>query len=856
MLSGEGNVMKEKNCRIENLNKKLSVLLFQLFVTNTYAMAFQREDGKYITKYLPISEYLIEEMLNQGGSIGCYQQCYKSNMVKWICFDFDSPKKYDPDLHSLYENNVAPLKRICDEYNIRYLTEFSGRRGIHLWIIFSHLIPKDKAFYILNFLKNKLLHQIGEFKNANLDSFPATDSSKGNVVGKQVKLPLSIHKSGSQSWFFEGNFTNDIEENREQFLKRQLSILKEYVVNDYETVIKSIGLKEDDYAVRLKYRKYQVGVNLNLSIWDTISILSETNVYKKIFQRLIQGKAFRQDWLVIMGTFSPLNDGGIFVKELYSVFPNYDVKKTEENINKYKDMYYPATFEYLYKIYGMEIEESLDKTDTGYSYLLKKKGINPKTEENYLLRMPKNESEMYVEDTLRKEIKYIVDNDEVLNISIWNQLHSLKQQDIRYLEKIVEKILNAKIDNTIETGVVSYERKENENKIRKLVSLEARDRILTTHIALMLQNRLKGTWNSFSYNISFCSREDIFYNWYSSWSEYLNKIKTFLEIPFMGTYEVFTIDLKGFYDHIDFMAVYSHFEGELGEEERNMFKYLVDYNDIVMRKLSGGKRKGVPQGPAYARIISEMYLDSIITSILSRYDKSKFHLYRYVDDIIVFVKPENNSSSMYNFFVNGLISYGLPVNEEKSCWYGSIQSLNQEERRKILRKDKFTYDLQDIGYKGFVTLTERKKDIDRYLNSNEFEVGDISMFFSKKTYYEASEGFCKRYAGKVMGSLIGRGSAFKRFYDYLLTHPNEFKYAITNGYFNLIPLNSINFGNFLGELYFLIQKHQISSDELSIIQNMYLDTIDDNNLSDEYRVLVDSLKKIRIKVAVEDDNGF
>ena len=37
---------------------------------------------------------------------------------------------------------------------------------------------------------------------------------------------------------------------------------------------------------------------------------------------------------------------------------------------------------------------------------------------------------------------------------------------------------------------------------------------------------------------------------------------------------------------------------------------------------------------------------------------------------------------------------------------------------------------------------------------------------------------------------------------------------------------------------------------------MYLDTIDDNNLSDEYRVLVDSLKKIRIKVAVEDDNGF
>lgn len=845
--------MNENN-KIEKLNKDLSLLLYQLFVTNTYAMAFQCENGKYITKYLPISEYLIEEMLNQRGSIGCYQQCYKSNMVKWICFDFDSPNKENPDLYSLYKYNVAPLKKICDEYNIKYLTEFSGRRGIHLWVIFSHLIPKNKAFYILTILKNKLLHQIGEFKNANLDSFPATDSSKGNVVGKQVKLPLSIHKSGSQSWLFEGDFSFDIEESRELFLEKQLSILKRYLVNDYENVIENIGLQGDDFTARLKYHKYQVESDLSLSIWDTINILSETKVYRQIFQRLIQGKAHRQDWLVVMGTFSPLNDGGIFIKELYSVFPNYDVKKTVENISKYKDKYYPATFEYLYKIYGMDIDESVEKTDTGYSYLLKKRGIEPK--ENCILHIPKNESDMYIEDTIRKEIKYIVDNDEVLNISIWNKLHSFKQQDIRYLENLVNEILKAKLEKEIDPSAVSYERKENETKIRKLVSLDAQDRILTTHIALMLQSRLKKTWNSFSYNISLCSREDIFYNWYSSWSEYLNRIKTFLEIPFMEKYEVFTIDLKGFYDNIDFLSVYNCFEKNLGEEERNLFKYLVDYNDIVMRMLSGGKRKGVPQGPAYARIISEMYLDSIISSILSEYNKSTFHIYRYVDDIIVFVKPGNNSGNMYNAMVNALISYGLPVNEEKSCWYGSIQSLTSEDRRRILRKDKFTYDLQNLDYKGFVTLAERKKDIDQYLSSNEFEVSDISLFFSKKTYYEASESFFQRHGEKIMGSLVGRGSAFKRFYDYLLTHPNELSCAINNKYFELIPLNSINFGNLLGELYFLIQNHQISSDGLTSIQNNYLKTLDYDYLSDEYRVLVDSLKKIKVKVDVENDNGL
>lgn len=839
---------------IKELYKELSVLLYQLFVTNTYAIAFQRDDGKYVTKYLPISEYLIEEMLNQKGSIGCYQQCYKSDMVKWICFDFDSPNKEEPDLKSIYERIIVPLKKICDKYDIRYLTEFSGRRGIHLWIVFSHLIPKNNAFFILTFLKNKLLDAIGDFGNSNLDSFPATDSSKGNKVGKQVKLPLSVHKSGRQSWLFEGEFTGEIEDNRKVFLSNQLTILKKYVVNDYERVIANLGIKIDEFTVRLKYRKYQVDSGLNLSIWDAINALSETKVYAQLFERLKQGKAYRQDWLVVMGTFSPLNDGGIFVKELYSVFPNYDVKKTEDNISRYKDVYFPATFEYLYKIYGLEIEDKLDKSDTGYSFLLKKFGIIPEVQEAMPYKIPRNESEIRVEDTLRKEKKYIVDNDEVLNISIWNSLQRIKAQDIIKLEVIVKRILSGEYDEDWKPSAVVYERKESETKTRRLVSLDAEDRVLTTHIALLLQSKLKKTWNSFSYNLSFCNREDIFYNWYSSWSEYLNIIKTFLEVPFMGAYDVFTIDLKGFYDHIDFLAVYSRFEAEFNREERNLFKFLIDYNDAVMRMISGGKRKGVPQGPAYARIISEMYLDSIVNSVLAKYDKSTYHFYRYVDDIIVFVKPENDSSEMYNSMINDLVSYGLPINEEKSCLYGAIESLTQAQRREILRKDKFTYDLQDTDFKGFVTLTERIKDINQYLISNEFKIGDVSLFFSQKTYCEASESYFSKYACQIMESSIGRGSAFKRFYDYLFTHSNDLYFALTKRYFDKVPLNSINFGNLLGELYYLIQKHQITSRNLCLIQSMYLNSLNYEDMFEQYQVLVDSLKKLRIKVEIEDDN--
>ena len=68
-----------------------------------------------------------------------------------------------------------------------------------------------------------------------------------------------------------------------------------------------------------------------------------------------------------------------------------------------------------------------------------------------------------------------------------------------------------------------------------------------------------------------------------------------------------------------------------------------------------------------------------------------------------------------------------------------------------------------------------------------------------------------------------------------------------------MPLNSINFGNLLGELYYLIQKHEVGTEELLWIQNMYLNMIDMGCLSEQYQVLVDSLKKIKIEVDVDND---
>lgn len=60
------------------------------------------------------------------------------------------------------------------------------------------------------------------------------------------------------------------------------------------------------------------------------------------------------------------------------------------------------------------------------------------------------------------------------------------------------------------------------------------------------------------------------------------------------------------------------------------------YNDELMKEIQGGSRVGVPQGPAYARVLAELYLDNIVEKVCTDIEKGEYRILRYVDDIVVF----------------------------------------------------------------------------------------------------------------------------------------------------------------------------------------------------------------------------
>lgn len=835
---------------VDQIIQNIAQLEYSLFVVNTYAAGIQQNDGRYITKYFPMSPFVLEYMILKHGSMGCYQQGYKTNRIKWICFDFDCQDKTDPDVYALYENCIAPFIYMLDEVGIRYLTEFSGRRGIHVWIIFNTLLTKELGFRMVCELEKRCwaLSEIKDSEAWGLDRFPATDSSRNNIVGKQVKFPLSQHRSGARSYFFVGEFREKEDTESEQFLNEQLGIMKCYKPNDIvETARKlNMDISRSNIAT-LKYRKYYLFGKIEVTTDQVISILSETKLFAQIFTRMQQGLSMYQDWTVLLGTLYLCDSNALLVKDVFKRFPNYDEQKTSGNIEKLGGRYFPATFAYLYRIYGMDIENTLDENETSLHYLMRRCGL----EQNLLIQIEKINEKKAVSDigiTVNKEKNYLRENDEIPDVSIWNRLCDLKQYDLQFYERLITSIVKGEESKHVPTGFKVFKRIESPEKTRMLVSLSAKDRVITTNLALRLCSLMKNTWKSFSYHISYTSQDYIFYYWYSSWGKFIDHIRVFTEIPFMDTYEVFYIDLKGFYDHIDFLAVFRTFENELNEEAKNIFIFLTEYNDKLMKELQNGRRIGVPQGPAYARIIAEMFLDRLLNKALCQFERKGFYVYRYVDDIVFFCRPDFDGRALYDELMRFIPSAGLPINLEKSRYFGSIYTLTDEEKSMLLHKDSFNYELNENEYTGTMLEEEKRNKLKGYLMNNPFNMGSLGYIFGKNTIIEAQIWCLENYRSDILGSYEGRGSNFRKFYEFLFQNERYVERVLDNQELFLIPLNSLNFSSFIHTLYYAVQERIILPEIFKRIKLEYLEALPNIELKKDDSVIVKALILINAEV--------
>lgn len=832
---------------MKNIINELSKLLHKVFVINSSAAAIQQRDGRYITKYFPFTPFVIEAMLKERGAIGCYQQSYNTGYVKWICFDFDCKDKENPDIIELNDKYLKIFLEILNSYQISYLTEFSGRRGIHVWLVFEDSMSKSLAYQIANKLYNLFIKNVDDefLKKYGIDLFPATESAKGNKVGKQVKLPLSSHKLGGQSFFFKDclNFNNIYDSD---FYNNQYTILVEYKLNNVVFVSAQLSISSETEIDReIKFKKINILSNISCSSEEVISILGELIVYSEIFQRLKLGLSYERDWYVILGTIAPIDNKGSILQGIFMNSPMYSPEKSISMIEKFRDQYYPITLGYLYSIYDLDIEEGIDKTITGLEYLLEK--LSPENlkwmefiqSNNWIVT--ENQILSDVNYTIEKERKYILYNDENVDIEIWNGINSIKRYDIRKINEEINKILTLGLMVDKEIQVKTYKRIESEDKTRLLVSLGVTQRIITTHVALLLASKLSKKINSFSYNIIAYSKNDIFYNWYTSWKNYISHIRSFFDVPFLASWGVMVVDVKKFYDCIDFLAVYDLYEKELGEEERRIFKYLISLNDLVMRKTTS-TRIGVPQGPAYARIIAEMFLSSILRFVSELNDKENCRMYRYVDDIVIFYTSQIDGGNLFNKIKSHLKEYGLDINVSKSRDFGQIKDISTEDVNSILKANTFNYHLQ-LTEQNMVLSDKQKITIFKDVLNNEFSINSVGYIFGQRTDDFFAKMYFNKFKSKIFSSIIGRGSVFCSFYRFLFSNPMYLHQALEEGMFQLININSLNFKNCVSQLYLAIQNGEIC--DIEIIMDKFINKLNLDSLDRDELTTVESIKMWR-----------
>lgn len=259
-------------------------------------------------------------------------------------------------INELVERYVRPAACQLKELGIQFLAEYSGRRGIHLWIHFRGTITKALGYKIIDKISRGYRKRIREERYLALDLFPAV-AGGSNKLGKQVKLPLSKHRKGKMSFFIPNIIEGDIREwlhlpERDDFWKIQRDILQGYKRNDPESIwsILEICPDETEIAKSLLYRKEFLLTDKKISLEEIQQKCGDCKIIRQIIDRAIEGNLRYLDRLVLAGCFGKM-DRGNFLIDIMSSQSNYKADVTQKYLDAVKERYYPITLLYLYDLY-------------------------------------------------------------------------------------------------------------------------------------------------------------------------------------------------------------------------------------------------------------------------------------------------------------------------------------------------------------------------------------------------------------------------------------------------------------------------------------------------------------------------
>jgi|GEM_PF-3110748 len=784
---------------IDDLYKKVSNKLFNIFYVDHKKYGRQKENGSYHLVKETLSVVTIDDMLRNQKSLLTYQELHVVNTarIKWICIDLDISKK-EIDQNDINITNLTLVKegadivcRFLESKGIPYLLEFSGRRGFHVWIIFDKIITKELGYRLIEVITKNVRTEIDD--RIFIDKFPKTSfvSKNSKGIGFGIKLPLSQNKSsGTLSFFLDKDKYFDF--NKENwktkpdinFLRNQLSILDSISYFSIDKLEEFLKINEDA-SLNVRYNKLKkvnsfLSNNLDLNeILDSLKKCHHMNHILYDYEKGINRKerSILVGLLIQLKTKQDDNFGYNLLLELFSNVEGFNEEITKRNLENLK-YYQPITC------------KSLDRCPNCnecnlYSPIELIDGVVLAEQPKFAIR---NITETFFEKLKNSVSHYSFQNDEV---PFYIFLKKLEKLDFEHTKSQINIILEGELDFKIE----SYKLHRNENeKVRDLYILDPLNNVMSIFFAFSINTLFFSEISNNSYGYQFSPSlylNNIFNNWFANWAKYTRKIETVLFNEEYSDYFMIKFDIKSFYDSIDIKRLQIKlFEeaprkiidkfSELSDDDINKYKNIVDYLISLTVKITGNEDKGLPQGPAYARYLAELYLnglDNMIESFIIE-DEGRGFYNRFVDDVFVFVESEERAVNLFKKIKDWISINGLEINYNKTKLSNVTDYANSGEYQKF--KDNTKYDINKVKKRKNVLseneIQEAFSKLTDLTGNTKFGLNDNLRFFYYQIKNDNRLDFIrKRLSQKLPFSTDGRGTLYWLFYSDLIgNHPEIF----------------------------------------------------------------------------------
>ncbi len=635
----------------------------------------QQGDGFYFPVRRPLGEFDIRRHLDGDMTCGLYLLNSES-CCHLICIDIDIPKgeldKVDftnPGQKYAYLKGQldAVHQGLCSQFEVprnSILMEETGGRGYHVWVFFDRPVNGQIAVRFGAALKDHLGFEIEFFPKQGC----LTPSRKD---GSLIKLPLGIHqKYGSRSSFFslapdglnaitgtDDNLTHlrSVDPMSAETFEASVAAIPEGLPHHEESAVPVLGMDQQ--------RPMYYG--------DPSVLITRCTAMLNLRAKAESATRFsRSEAFHFADVMLSVPDGADIVHDTMrlSFAGDYDRNRTQEEIDRITPLYPPSCLtlvrkglcpEYCKESVRKKNEDPLvsgtnpcsvwlrrkpDETVVDFDNLVERIGNTENVKRSFfqLKQYHEHEDALFFDsfDFEQFEGRFEA-NCSMLARAL---LERSEMPFIGYMPvKLPKKINDAREP---EYRVMSYSTVYDQTPIQAIFN----------GVAPVVEKDFQPTSYGYRWNTDPASSSRIFEDWREIYPHFRNDIMAALEL-YPGGFH-FCCDIKGYYDNIDHSILIE----QLRRVVHDVYVYEAIVRTVRAYTFEDKGVRGLPQGPAYARLLANLYLNDFDVFA----GKMAPAYFRYVDDLVFVFETEREAEEGLELVVRRLAKLGLELSQDEA----------------------------------------------------------------------------------------------------------------------------------------------------------------------------------------------